>query len=329
MMQENRVDLKLNQLVNDLNRINRQLLLDFPVAEYCRSIKAIPLTRSYSSIPRSLKHKIETIKSKYGPAAVATYHKLVLCYFIKESLAILQDEIFPPDITSFYGKHFEWVFEDFEKKPSDGDHYTYNDDFFLKDLSICSLKMFPAGALTVELSLVNWRFILRSIKYGGLSQGKLSQFIEANRFYLTKVKGNMPFYETHTDGRWLREFNQAGWHKFYLRIAEMLKNNPHIQGVLGVSWFFDPHLEQISPNLLYLRQIPEQGGAKIFRFGTNPSDIKNATAVSPKRRKLYEEGKYMPTSYAVIWLRDELIEWANRSDCNTNRFENIESDQKK
>jgi hypothetical protein len=311
-LQDGTVNLKLSKLTNDLNSLDKQLLINFPMDNYCRGIRKIPLTRSYGSIPQGLKKKVESIKSKYGQEAIETYHKLVLCYFIKDSLSTLRDGFFSPDITSFYSRHFEWIFEDFDKKSINNDRYTYNDDFFLKDLSICSLKMFPAGAVTVELSLVNWRFLLRSIKYGGLNQGDPSQFVEASRFYLTRTRGDMPFYETHTDGRWLREFNQEGWRKSYIRIAEMLKTNSHIQGILGVSWFFDPHLEAISPNLLYLRNLPEQGGARILKFGTTNSDIKNATAVSQKRRKLYEEGTYVPTSYAMIWLREDLIEWANK-----------------
>lgn len=316
-MKNNIVDLKLDEFLTNLKNIDKQLLLDFPVADYCERIKSIPFAHSYNFIPRGLRKTIENMELKYGQESVTTYHKLVICHFIKESSAILQNEIFPPDITSFYNRHFEWIVRDLNNKSGDIHYCTYSSDFFLKDLNICSLKMFPSGAQVVELSVVNWRFILRSIKYGSLDQGELKQLIKASYFYFTKIRADLPFYETHTDGRWLHEFNQAGWHKFYIRIAEMLKTNPHIQGVFGVSWFYDPHLENINPNLLYLRKIPEQGGARTFKFGSTPSDIKNATAASQKRRKLYEEGKYVPTSYVLIWLRDELIEWANRS-CNTN-----------
>ena len=38
----------------------------------------------------------------------------------------------------------------------------------------------------------------------------------------------------------------------------------------------------------------------------------NATAKSSTRKRLYEEGKYKPTGYMVIWLREELINWSDK-----------------
>lgn len=311
MMQTNSVVIKLNEFAKNLDSIDKKILIDFPVADYVRSIKNIPITRSYSVIPKKIKKKIDIIKLKYGQEAIAIYQKLTLVFLIQESLSVFQNDGYSPDVKSFYRKCFEWIFEDFNTK--DSSYYDYSNDLFLKDLNICSLRMFPAGSQYVELSTLNWRFILRSIRYGGLNQGSLAKFFEASRFYLTEVRREVPFYETHTDGRWLAEFSKTGWHKFYLRIAEMLELNPQIQGMTGTSWFYDPALETISPNLLYLREVPEQAGAKVFKFGSTDLDIKHATAVSQKRRKLYEEGQYLPTSYTLIWLRDDLIKWANES----------------
>ena len=109
-------------------------------------------------------------------------------------------------------------------------------------------------------------------------------------------------------------FNPQERDKCYLRIAELLKLNPRVKGYVQCSWYSDPVLENVSPRLVYYRQRPEQNGAKVFRFGTSESDIRNATSKSPTRRELFKEGKYIPTSYLVVWPRKELIEWAEKQE---------------
>jgi len=308
-MESTIVNIKLEEFINELNNTDRQLLIDFPILEYYENIKALPLTTCYAFIPKNLKLKIGDLKLKYGQATAALYQKAVLAFFIKNSLPVFQNSYFSSEVKYFYAKRFELIFKDFDTQ--DSCYYNYDNDFFLKDLNTCSLRLFPAGAQLVQLSLLNWYFILRSIRYGGLNQGSLSRCFEASHFYLTRIKENPLFYEKHLDTRWLSEFSQEGWRKFYIRIAEMLQLNPHVQGIFGVSWFYDPYLANVSPGLLYLRKIPERGGAKVFKFGRTHSDINHATVTSQKRRKLYEEGKYIPTAYVLVWLRDDLIKWAS------------------
>jgi hypothetical protein len=101
-----------------------------------------------------------------------------------------------------------------------------------------------------------------------------------------------------------------GLQKFYIRIAEIFRLNPDIKGIYSVGWLNDPHLADINPELRYIRNIPEQAGAKVFKIGTFPADISRSTTTSQIRKKLYKEGKYMPASYALIWLRADLIKWA-------------------
>lgn len=114
----------------------------------------------------------------------------------------------------------------------------------------------------------------------------------------------------HTDSNdphLMADFNQEGWIRFYKRVSDMLEIYPHVKGVFGSSWFFDPILEDISPRLVYLRIIVTDNGGKLFHIGSNDQSIKDATQKSQIRRKLCQEGKYIPTS---IWPRKNLIAWA-------------------
>ena len=84
-------------------------------------------------------------------------------------------------------------------------------------------------------------------------------------------------------------------------------------GVVGYSWFYDPKLETISPQLAYLRRRPADGGAFFLRGHTSEFDIKNATAKSQTRRRLYEAGQYTPVGYKMVWLRRDILSWADRT----------------
>jgi hypothetical protein len=88
---------------------------------------------------------------------------------------------------------------------------------------------------------------------------------------------------------------------------------PQLLGMFGASWFYDPVLDDISPRLAYLRKIPQDGGAHVLYVSTGGDHIDNATSTSPSRRKLYEEGKYMPKSYMLAWGKREQIDWAKRN----------------
>lgn len=274
---------------------------EFPIATYVDCIKLIPATAGYHYMPNDLILLFDQLKSKHGQTAMANYHKLALCQIMQASLDTLELAPFTPSVLELYHKWYARVLEDFDTKPDD--FYDHNNDLFIKDLCICSLRMFPAGAEVVEVSGMSRKYITSS---------GIAQMFKAMLFYVLKMKGHTPYYQIHLDIRCIRDFNPEGWEKCYIRIADMLKENPNVKGVFGSSWFFDPHLKDISPRLVYLRTMPEHNGAKVFRVGSSDSDIKSATVKSNTRKSLYEEGKYTPTCYILIWPRKELINWAER-----------------
>ena len=99
----------------------------------------------------------------------------------------------------------------------------------------------------------------------------------------------------------------------YLRIAELLERQQDIRGMVGTSWFYDPQLLEISPCLAYLQQRPLERGAFLLRHGTGLFDIEHATMTSKTRHRLYQEGKYTPIVYSLLWPRQDLISWAEQN----------------
>jgi hypothetical protein len=157
-----------------------------------------------------------------------------------------------------------------------------------------------------------WTVHTCRIELGPLISGGAGQFIDYLRFILFKMRGFSPFYVIHTAARYLCHFNREEMNLSYLRIARLMERNPSIKGLYRRSWLLDPKLERVSPSLAYLRQVPQQNGAKIFSGGSRKVDIRSSLSMSAVRRRLYAEGKYVPAACVYIWPRKELLDWAKK-----------------
>ena len=175
------------------------------------------------------------------------------------------------------------------------------EDKYWKDLALARQQMFPAAAQVVE---VYSGFELKPMLDKGL--GQTLRFLKL----LVSSGGRRGFYQSHTDSPDLEDFNEEGWHRCYLMIAEMLERNPEIKGMFGASWFYDPQLAEVSPRLMYLQRVQLEGGAQMFHLCEDHSG--NALAKSKSRIKLYEDGKYRPQEYLIVWPRKEMIKWAKQ-----------------
>lgn len=127
-----------------------------------------------------------------------------------------------------------------------------------------------------------------------------------------RCRGTGIWLRPHTNTGRLDEFNETGWDHFYLRVAELLTRREHVRGLALTSWFYDPALLEISPRLAYLQTRPQERGAHLMKHGSSGHAIEFATRTSETRRRLYEEGKYLPTEYSILWGRRELLTWADQ-----------------
>jgi len=287
------------QLQKELALIDKDIITRFPPSDYLNAVK---FNRGFGRLlnfkrVRKLKRAYEQIKSQYGTHALAIYLKLALCCFISDSLERLKQKNLTDEILHLYHEWFNWVLEDFSKQPDD--YYDHRCDSFAIDVMVCSLRYIPIGGA--------WIVEFRNVGLRPLFSGSVKQFFSYLYFIIFKAHGFSPYVTTHTAERTLCHFNEHEMNLTYMRIVELMKLNPRIKGYYRRSWFLDPNLEDISPRLGYLRKVPLQNGAKLFAAGTKEGDIKNAIAVSRTRRRLYEEGKYLPTGYALIWPRKEFL----------------------
>jgi hypothetical protein len=183
--------------------------------------------------------------------------------------------------------------------------YDSTGEFFCKDVRFVLGLSVPCGAQVVDM---HSRFRLRTVALSFLRSG---DFSASKQYFLTK--GYRPWLQIHTESRYLNDFNEEGWDRCYLRIAELLEWKKDIAGMVGTSWFYDPQLVEISPRIVYLQERPRERGAFLLRHGTQRSDVVNAIKTSETRRRLYREGKYIPVCYSILWPRKELLSWAEQS----------------
>lgn len=312
---KSRIASALHRLQSQLDSRDPKIRTGFSAEAFSQALRASPLTVGYQFVPPLVERDLNRVQSSYGAETAFLYHVWLLCFLIGESLDVLENHGksssgigplgFPKKVISYYYRHFAWILDNLSERQSvSGGAVAYSHDLFMKDLAVCSLRMFPAGAHVVEQLGLSRRFIV---------DGGWRKRWEAASFYFRKLRAHSPLYHVHLDERWLGDFSRTGWISFLRIAAEMLKADPEVKGLFGSSWFYDPCLERLSPGLLYLRKIPELGGAKLFRLGTSADDIENATRTSERRRRLYEEGKYVPASYLFIWSRIDVINWAERS----------------
>lgn len=290
-----------SKIRHDIVRSRKTLLDEYPLEQFEEYLHARPKTAGYFYVPPGLRRFWNNIIEVGDQKVLRLYNKLIILNLIEKNKKKLDALNLPKSIKDFYLKDFEMIIGEIDINPDD--FYEYPKDRFLKDLNICALKLIPIGPGVIDLSAIPRSFLFK--------RGSI-QFTKRLLFILLQVGGFKPFYRTHLYSRGLAEFNEAGWDRAFLIIAELLKTYNRVKGVFRSAWFIDPKLQAISPRLAYLRERFEQNGGGIFYIGSTPQDIKNAILKSPTRRRLYEEGKYTPTNYMAIWPRKQLINWAER-----------------
>ena len=241
-----------------------------------------------------------------GDAGLDLYHRTLLLALMVRATGLLPRRDLPEEIDLLYAENFGRIMHDIESSMELPTLYLYPNSPFCKDLALCTLRLIPAGVEKVHAS----RLPRRMFVTGGL-RGAL----DALRFALPTRRGLGPYYQMHLhsqDAQAMRAFNPRGWVEFYLRVAELLRRNPGMKGVFGASWFRDPALAGVSPHLRSLTTMVTDHGARLFPLGPCGTDgIRDATAKSATRRRLYEGGKYTPMNYLLVWPREELLAWAD------------------
>lgn len=205
----------------------------------------------------------------------------------------------PDSIVALYPRDLERIGRQLETMGAD--YFRFDKDTFVKDLAILHHRLIPVGAEYV--------FPNSGVPLSVLLRNGVGQLLKGLKACVLDAGGFRPFFELHAHILALQDFNPEGWDASYLRMAELLQLNPQIRGIVSSSWFLDPALSDVSPRLAYLREVPEAHGATLMFSSVDKEGRSGALSKSATRRKLYDEGAYVPTIYTRIWPRSKLIGW--------------------
>lgn len=291
----------VERLKASINRDSEGLLMQFPVERYIDYFEHYPPTAHYRYVSPDVYEYCDGIIRKSSEKVMESYHRLVLAELVVRAPRRPELLNLPEDIQQLYSVNFGRILEQIEGGRAKEGYYLYPGDKFCKDLCLCRLTMIPAGAQKVYPGRMPRGFLFKNGP---------RQFLRGLHLLLFNLRGLKPVYRMHMDSRdreLMKEFNPDGWKRFFDRAAKLLEINKNIKGLCGSSWFFDPVLKEISPELSYLRELAEERGARFFCLGPSEGDVKDATFMSPKRIKLHKEGKYMPVGYMMVLPRNQLL----------------------
>lgn len=295
------MSLDKNEISNFLENLKKKYY--FPIPDYSFSELITLLCREkFEKItpytPEFLADVYERISNTCSFSEFEKLRKIVILECMLNSWNDIFSNKYPESIQEQFKKNAVRIFNLCQ---TDQGWSQYKEDIYWKDLSIARQQCIPVGPVIIE-----------TYSGFGFRQGISINIFQTFKFlYLIfRLGGKECYYQSHVHIPLLSEFNEKGWYKAYIRIGELLKRNKRVKGVFGTAWFRDPQLEKISPNLIYLRKLPLENGAQFFDMGKDTSG--NAFAKSKTRRKLYDEGKYIPHGYLMIWPRRELIKWADK-----------------
>ncbi len=255
-------------------------------------------------------HAVEKVLQdvREGPLSDATKRSVVAT--LAQHLPRTLDRSLPPSILDLYPRAVTTLAGSLE------DRRPYDEDLFAKDIRFVSGAAVPAGAQAVDVlfSSSPASHLGRLRRMTG-TVGRLvrnGEVHQACSFLAHRGMGD--WLQIHTDTRDISDFNPDGWDRCYHRVADLLLARPKLAGMLGISWFYDPSLEEISPRLSYLRERPLRNGAFLVRLRATALDAERAGATSPTRRRLIKAGTYLPVCHALFWPRRELLQWAHKID---------------
>lgn len=270
-----------------------------PVDKLVEHFNAIPRGRPYSAIAgfeAELQRQLQD-QSEITQECVA---RVVMAEAIRNNYWQPTCAV-PEPIRAEVDGQLKRVCEALDSKPAG--YYRPGGDNFRKDSGLIRGSLLPLGAGVIDTDSSIWR---RPLKVSTLRQR-----INFIRFYFRAPRGLKPLFQIHTHTEMLDKFSESGWSNAYQLIGELVRLNPRYKGFFRASWFCDPEVSSISPRLSYIVREPTSAGAFVCYLG--PDHSGSALSKSGTRQKLHAEGKYIPKSYMLIWHRDDLLSWCEKT----------------
>lgn len=289
----------------ELLRAAPDILTQFPLETYIDALDLQGAPVRYYHTSEAFRNLIATMDKTYPASVIELYNRLLLAHLILDSEKRNKHNIIP-SVVEFVHEDLDRILSGLER-PRAG-YFQRSVTMFRHDLAIARMKVIPNGAefLDTNVGIGRSHLIRDSVR------GLRGAFNCWRTFNLELVNGLWPVYEPHWDRRYFRHFSPEGYKAFYLRTADMMRANPEVRGFYAASWWYDPGLVEVSPELAFLRALPEEGGAYFLQsYAHNPYLATEPFAGSQVRKAMHEAGRYNPRTFIMYWSRARLLRWAS------------------
>ncbi|MBN1414615.1 MAG: hypothetical protein JW973_05910 [Bacteroidales bacterium] len=296
------------KITEEFDQLYPGLRNHYSIEEYIQALLRTNKNLPYRIVTSEIAAISGSIVDIYGEKALGAYHKMVLLRLIASFKDISRNIPLPSDIINNYFKLTQRIIS---KITSEGiekncDYYLFSNDKFAKDLGICRLSLIPAGPVLLDSGWMPLKYFLRR---------GIVPFIKG-LILVMKYRSFVPVLKMHTyitNPIVMSCFNEAGWIKFYENVADMMLLAKHYKGVYCAGWFFDPAMDEVSPEISYIPKQIKMLGGDTFCIGSDSGVIKDSTFMNNNRKKLVQEGKYNPTRYVIFIPRKKLIIWRKKA----------------
>ena len=248
----------------------------------------------YGHIPARVRAAVADVQAEFG-AAVSDYLWLLLASvvagFEPRFAASGLGERFRPE----FARNFTRILT---AAARGGRQARLDDDLFIKDLCIARLTLVPCVShLMYRHSGIPRKALLRAQGVG--TKLRLAGAVAG-------LGGFAPLIENHVHRAMLEEFHAEGRERCFALLCALFEAWPDSRGLMGTSWYYDPAVAPISPQLAYLHGVPASRGAHFFDMGESEAARADATIRSAQRRRLYEAGEYRPRAYMMVWSKRQI-----------------------
>jgi hypothetical protein len=234
-----------------------------------------------------------------GPKSAGAFERSILLRALRMSAARLATYPVDWSVKRLYDEEVRTVEA---PTPAAMTRFDLSKNIFVALAKIATLRRFPAGQMTWEVSGIPRSWLP---KVPPASLPRVAQ-------YLLKLGGLGPAFVPHLNATRKdraalleRETNRS-WY----RMAQSMKLQPAIRGLVASSWLHSPDTMRVSPHMTGFSRALLDNGALLIRHHRADLDC-GVFYRSPERKKLYDEGQFVPTHGLVIWPRKEMLAWAD------------------
>ena len=273
-----------------------QMLIDHPVSQALAAFDNYDAHAGYSQLRPHLHQLSTSLIPRYGDQLTLRYGLAMLATLIEDHEQTWHARTLDAQLDPCFIDSFHRILTAVARGGATS--LMPDTDAFAKELAICLYRLIPAGGQLIDPA--------GSFPRSLLLRRPTRATLAAARYLLLNAGGSRPFAVFHTSLFQRHWFTPAGWEFTFHCLPAVFRSYPYLKGLLASSWFYDPAIRNISPELNFVRDIPTHWGA-IFLHVAPEGSNSDALLLSKHRRDLFEAGNYTPQKYLfALSKRDAL-----------------------